>query len=74
VSTTEVHTTSGDTIVGMVGFKVQIAHRPAEAHHREHHRRTGRSHLLHRSSQDKNGPAWYASDMVAEQAATDLPA
>ena len=45
----------------------------AEAAHGEHQKRTGRSHLLHRSDQDENWPAWYASYMVAEQAGTDLP-
>ena len=46
----------------------------AEAAHVEHQKRTGRSHLLHRSSQDENWPAWYASYMVAVQAGSDLPA
>src|SRR3984893_16647854 len=46
----------------------------AEAAHVEHEKRTGRSHLLHRSSQDESWPAWYASYMVAEQAGSDLPA
>jgi catechol 2,3-dioxygenase-like lactoylglutathione lyase family enzyme len=46
----------------------------AEAAHVEHEKRAGRSHLLHRSSQDESWPAWYASYMVAEQAGTDLPA
>jgi catechol 2,3-dioxygenase-like lactoylglutathione lyase family enzyme len=45
----------------------------AEAAHVEHQKRTGRSHLLHRSGQDENWPAWYAAYMVAEQAGTDLP-
>jgi catechol 2,3-dioxygenase-like lactoylglutathione lyase family enzyme len=45
----------------------------AEAAHGEHHNRTGRSHLLHRSGQDENWPAWYAAYMVAEQSGTDLP-
>jgi catechol 2,3-dioxygenase-like lactoylglutathione lyase family enzyme len=45
----------------------------AEAAHVEHQQRTGRSHLLHRSGQDENWPAWYAAYMVAEQAGTDLP-
>ena len=44
-----------------------------EAAHVEHQKRTGRSHLLHRSTQDENWPAWYASYMVAEQAGSDLP-
>jgi catechol 2,3-dioxygenase-like lactoylglutathione lyase family enzyme len=45
----------------------------AEAAHVEHQKRTGRSHLFHRSAQDENWPAWYAAYMVAEQAGTDLP-
>jgi catechol 2,3-dioxygenase-like lactoylglutathione lyase family enzyme len=45
----------------------------AEAAHGEHQKRTGRSHLLHRSGQDENWPAWYAAYMTAEQAGTDLP-
>ena len=47
--------------------------RRAEAAHVEHQKRTGRSHLFHRSAQDENWPDWYASYMVAEQAGTDLP-
>jgi catechol 2,3-dioxygenase-like lactoylglutathione lyase family enzyme len=47
--------------------------RRAEAGHRAHEKRTGRSHLLHRSRQDEDWPAWYAAYMVAEQAGTDLP-
>jgi catechol 2,3-dioxygenase-like lactoylglutathione lyase family enzyme len=46
----------------------------AEAAHREHEKRTGRSHLFHRSDQDRNWLAWYAAYMVAEQAGTDSPA
>ncbi len=46
----------------------------AEAAHAEHQKRMGRSHLLHRSGQDENWPAWYAAYMVAEQAGTDMPA
>jgi catechol 2,3-dioxygenase-like lactoylglutathione lyase family enzyme len=46
----------------------------AEAAHVEHQKRTGRSHLLHRSVQDENWPAWYAAYLVAEQAGTDMPA
>jgi catechol 2,3-dioxygenase-like lactoylglutathione lyase family enzyme len=45
----------------------------AEAAHVEHQKRTGRSHLFHRSGQDENWPAWYAAYLVAEQAGTDLP-
>jgi len=46
--------------------------RRAEAAHVEHQKQAGRSHLLHRASQDENWPAWYAAYMVAEQSATDL--
>jgi hypothetical protein len=46
----------------------------AEVAHLEHQKRTGRSHLFHRSGQDESWPAWYAAYMVAEQAGTDLPA
>ncbi len=46
----------------------------AEAAHVEHQKRTGRSHLLHRSSEDASWPGWYASYMVAEQTGSDLPA
>jgi catechol 2,3-dioxygenase-like lactoylglutathione lyase family enzyme len=45
----------------------------AEAAHVEHEKRSGRSHLLHRSAPDENWPAWYAAYMVAEQAGTDMP-
>jgi catechol 2,3-dioxygenase-like lactoylglutathione lyase family enzyme len=47
--------------------------RRAETAHREHEKRTGRSHLFHRSDQDENWLAWYAAYMMAEQAGTDLP-
>jgi catechol 2,3-dioxygenase-like lactoylglutathione lyase family enzyme len=47
--------------------------RRAEAAHREHEKRAGRSHLFHRSDQDENWLDWYAAYMVAEQAGTDLP-
>jgi catechol 2,3-dioxygenase-like lactoylglutathione lyase family enzyme len=46
----------------------------AESAHVEHQKRAGRSHLFHRSSEDEEWPAWYASYMVAEQAGSDLPA
>jgi catechol 2,3-dioxygenase-like lactoylglutathione lyase family enzyme len=46
----------------------------AESAHVESQKRTGRSHLFQRSSEDENWPAWYASYMVAEQAGSDLPA
>jgi catechol 2,3-dioxygenase-like lactoylglutathione lyase family enzyme len=52
---------------------LEAALRRAEAAHVEHQKRTGRSHLFHRSSQDQNWPAWYASYMVAEQAGMNLP-
>ena len=45
----------------------------AEAAHREHEKRTGRSHLFHRSDQDENWLGWYSAYMVAEQTGTDLP-
>jgi hypothetical protein len=47
--------------------------RRAEAAHQEHEKHAGRSHFLHRSGQDEDWPAWYASYMVAEQTGTDLP-
>jgi catechol 2,3-dioxygenase-like lactoylglutathione lyase family enzyme len=46
----------------------------AEAAHSELRKRTGPSHLLHRSGQDENWAAWYAAYMVAEQTGTDVPA
>ena len=52
---------------------LESALRRAEAAHREHEKRNGRSHLFHRSDQDENWLAWYAAYMVAEQAGTDLP-
>ena len=53
---------------------LESALRRAEAAHREHEKRNGRSHLFHRSGQDTNWPAWYSAYMAAEQAGTDLPA
>ena len=53
---------------------LESALRRAQAAHHEHEKRTGRSHLLHRSGQDEDWPAWYAAYMAAEQAGTDLPA
>ena len=47
--------------------------RRAQAAHHEHEKHGGGSHLLHRSRQDDDWPAWYAAYMVAEQAGTDLP-
>jgi catechol 2,3-dioxygenase-like lactoylglutathione lyase family enzyme len=44
----------------------------AEAAHHEREKRAGR-HLFHRSEQDDNWSAWYASYVVAEQTGTDLP-
>ena len=52
---------------------LESALRRAEAAHREHEKRNGRSHLFHRSDHDTNWPAWYADYMAAEQAGTDLP-
>jgi catechol 2,3-dioxygenase-like lactoylglutathione lyase family enzyme len=52
---------------------LEAALRRAQAAHHEHEKHAGGSHLLHRSSQDDNWPAWYASYMAAEQAGTDLP-
>ena len=52
---------------------LESALRRAEAAHREHEKRNGRSHLFHRSDPDTNWPAWYAGYMAAEQAGTDLP-
>jgi catechol 2,3-dioxygenase-like lactoylglutathione lyase family enzyme len=47
--------------------------RRADAAHREHEKRTGRSHLLRRSAADNDWPAWFATYMAAEQAGTNLP-
>jgi catechol 2,3-dioxygenase-like lactoylglutathione lyase family enzyme len=52
---------------------LENALRRAEAAHREHEKRNGRSHLFHRSDQDENWLAWYTAYLVAEQAGTDLP-
>ena len=52
---------------------LESALRRAEVAYREHEKRTGRSHLFHRSDQDRNWLDWYAAYMVAEQAGTDLP-
>jgi catechol 2,3-dioxygenase-like lactoylglutathione lyase family enzyme len=52
---------------------LESALRRAEAAHREHEKRSGRSHVFHRSEPDMNWPAWYAAYMVAEQAGTDPP-
>ncbi|HEX6452445.1 MAG TPA: VOC family protein [Trebonia sp.] len=48
--------------------------RRAEAAHAEHQKRSGRTHLFHRSGQDEDCPAWEATYLVAEQAGTDPPA
>ena len=53
---------------------LENALRRAEAAHVEHQKRTGKSHLLHRSSQDENWPAWYASYIMAEHVRRGLPA
>jgi predicted enzyme related to lactoylglutathione lyase len=47
--------------------------RRAEVGHAEHHKRTERSHLFHRSGHEENWSDWYAAYMVAEQTGTDLP-
>jgi catechol 2,3-dioxygenase-like lactoylglutathione lyase family enzyme len=52
---------------------LESALRRAEAAHRGHETRSGRSHLLHRSAPDPDWAAWYAAYMAAEQAGTDLP-
>jgi catechol 2,3-dioxygenase-like lactoylglutathione lyase family enzyme len=52
---------------------LEAALQRAEAAHREHEKRSGRSHLFHRSDQDNGWLTWYASYMVAEQAGTELP-
>ncbi|HEY2297965.1 MAG TPA: VOC family protein [Jatrophihabitans sp.] len=52
---------------------LESALRRAQAAHRELEKRTGSSHLLHRSAPDNDWPAWYAAYMAAEQAGTDLP-
>jgi catechol 2,3-dioxygenase-like lactoylglutathione lyase family enzyme len=52
---------------------LEAALRRAEAAHREHKKHGRGPHLLHRSGQDEDWPAWYASYMAAEQAGTDLP-
>ena len=52
---------------------LESALRRAEAAHREHEKRGGRSHLFHRSGHEKDWPAWYAAYLVAEQAGTGLP-
>jgi hypothetical protein len=52
---------------------LESALRRAEAAHREHEKHSGLTHLLHRSSQNGDWPAWYAAYMVGEQAGTELP-
>jgi hypothetical protein len=47
--------------------------RRAEAAHAEREKRTGGSHLFHRSNHEEDWPAWYAAYMVAEQAGTKAP-
>ena len=63
---------AGETGYGSTA-DLEAALRRAEAAHREHEKLTGRPHLLHRSDQHEEWPAWYASHMVAEQAGGDLP-
>ena len=58
---------------GAVRSALESALRRAEAAHREHEKRNGRSHLFHRSDQAENWLDWYAAYMVAEQAWTDMP-
>jgi hypothetical protein len=64
---------SGETVFASVE-DLQNALWRAEAAHVEYQKRTGRSHLFHRSSQDESWPSWYASYMTAEQSGSDLPA
>jgi catechol 2,3-dioxygenase-like lactoylglutathione lyase family enzyme len=52
---------------------LEAALRRAETAHKEHEKHNGLSHLLHRSGQHDDWPAWYATYMVAEQAGTELP-
>ena len=52
---------------------LEAALRRAESAHKEHEKRSGGSHLFHRSSHNGDWPAWYAAYMVAEQAGTELP-
>jgi catechol 2,3-dioxygenase-like lactoylglutathione lyase family enzyme len=47
--------------------------RRAEGAHVAHEEHSGRSHLFHRSTEDNDWPAWYASYMMAEQTGADLP-
>jgi catechol 2,3-dioxygenase-like lactoylglutathione lyase family enzyme len=47
--------------------------RRAEAAHREHEKRTERSHLVQRSVPGHDWAAWYATYRAAEQAGTGLP-
>ena len=64
---------AADTAYASAADLASALHR-AETAHAEHQNRTGRSHLMHRSGQDENWPAWYAAYMTAEQAGTDMPA
>jgi catechol 2,3-dioxygenase-like lactoylglutathione lyase family enzyme len=63
--------TAGSTFVSTADLEGAL--RRAEGAHVEHAERSGRSHLFHRSADDKDWPAWYASYMVAEQTGADLP-
>ena len=72
MSATEVHNASRGAAVGQVDMHLEVDVIPVSDV--EHQKRTGRSHLFHRSSQDEDWPAWYAAYMVAEQAGTDMPA
>ena len=51
---------------------LESAFRRAEAAHVEHEKRAGRSHLFHRSNQDQNWPAWYAS-YAQQRPGTPMP-
>ena len=64
---------AGDTAFASTADLASALQR-ADAAYTGHQRRTGRSHLLHRSGREENWPAWYAAHMVAEQAGTDMPA
>jgi catechol 2,3-dioxygenase-like lactoylglutathione lyase family enzyme len=52
---------------------LEAALRRAEAAHGDLEKRTRGLHVLRRSRDDEDWPAWYAWYMVAEQTGTDLP-
>jgi catechol 2,3-dioxygenase-like lactoylglutathione lyase family enzyme len=64
---------TGDTAFASMADLASALQR-AETAHAEHQKRTGGSHLFHRSGQDETWPAWFAAYLVAEQAGTDMPA